>query len=231
MIPFLIYIFLKKYRNQTSAETGLQLNKFLQTRLRIIFTGILVILLALIPVLSRSQNLQLNYKITQGGDDIGWLRLEKNIFGNTSKLLLISEIKTRIFFRITVCTKETSTFENGKLTYSSQFRKTNGSTKLNNQTRLVAQKYEVEKNGEKENLPISFISTNLLSLYFQEPAGISQVYCDNQESFARIIKTDDGGYKVKFPDGNSNCYYYKGGVCTKVMISHTFYSAEIILKP
>ena len=129
------------------------------------------------------------------------------------------------------CTLLVGNLENGKLVYSSQFRKTNGSTKLDKQTRLVAEKYEVLKNGETENLPISFISTNLLSLYFQEPVGINLVYCDNHESFAKIIKTDDGGYKVKFPDGNSNCFYYSGGVCSKIKISHTFYSAEIILKP
>ncbi len=230
MIAFLIYIFLKKYRTGSWTETVLPIRKFLNARFRIIFVG-LIILLLLIPVLSKTQNLRLNYKIIKGGDDIGWLRIEKNITGNRSSLLLVSEIKTRMIFLITVSAKESSAFENGKLVYSSQFRKTNGSTKLDKQTRLVAEKYEVLKNGETENLPISFISTNLLSLYFQEPVGINLVYCDNHESFAKIIKTDDGGYKVKFPDGNSNCFYYSGGVCSKIKISHTFYSAEIILKP
>ncbi len=230
MITFLIYIFLKKYSKQSWANTGLQISKFLSSRFHIIFVSLLIILLSLIPILSKSQNRQLNYKIIQGGDDIGWLRLEKNIAGNTSNLLLISEIKIRILFLITVSAKESSTFENGKLIYSSQFRKINGNTKLDKQTRLVADKYEVLENGEKENLTTSFIGTNLLSLYFQEPIGINFVYCDNHECFTKIIKTDDGGYKVKFPDGNSNSFYYSGGICTKIKISHTFYSAEIILK-
>ena len=230
MLTFLIYIFLKKYGTTSWTGIVLAIRKFLNARFHIIFVGLLILLL-LIPIISKTQNLQLNYKIVQGGDDIGWLRLEKNITANRSNLLLVSEIKTRFIFLITVSAKETATFENGKLIYSSQFRKTNGDTKLDKQTKFVAEKYEVFKNGEKENIPVHFIGTNLLSLYFKEPVGISLVYCDNYECFVKIIKINDGGYKVKFPDGNSNCYYYSGGVCSKIKISHTFYSAEIILKP
>ncbi len=229
MIPFLFYIFLKKYRNQSWAETGLRIRKFLSTRFHIIFVSFLVILLVLIPILSRSQSLLLNYKIVKGGDDIGWLRLEKNIAGSRSTLSLVSQIRTRFIFLITVSAKESSTFENGKLIYSSQFRKTNGDTKLDKQTRLVSNRYEVHENGEKQNLTFPFIGTNLLSLYFQEPIDINVVYCDNHECFIKVTKTDDGGYKVKFPDGNSNIYYYRVGICCKVIISHTFYTAEVIL--
>lgn len=231
MLPFPVYIYLKKYSTQSLAEICLQASKFLNNRLAVIFLSLWIILLVLIPISSKSQNLHLNYKITQGGDEIGWLRLEKNIIANRSNLILVSEIKTRFFFLITVSAKETSTFENGKLIFSSQYRKTNGDTKLDKQTRLVADKYEVLENGGKENLNIACINSNLLNLYFQEPVAISQVYCDNHKCFSQLIRTDDGGYKVKFPDGNSNCFYYTRGICTKIKISHTFYSAEIILKP
>ena len=230
MIPLLIYILFKKYCNKSWAGPGLGISKIIKARFRIIFVS-LIILLLLIPIFSKSQRLQLNYKIIQGEDNIGWLRLDKNITPNKSSLSLVSEIKKRFIFLITVTAKESSTFENGKLIYSSQFRKTNGSVKLNKQTKLVADKYEVLKNGGKETLSISFIGTNLLSLYFQEPIGINLVFCENHECFVKVTKTDDGGYKLKFPDGNSNCYYYKDGICSKVIISHTFYSAEIILNP
>lgn len=229
MIPFLIYILIKKYSRQNYATTGLQKRKQPNAWFHIVFAGILLIILALIPILSRSQYLQLKYKIVQGGDDIGWLRLERIVNGDTSTLLLASELKKRIFFEITVSAKECSVYKSGKLIFSSQFRKTNGNTKLNKQTRLVEDKYVVLEDGEKQNLIFPFIGTNLLSLYFQEPVGINTVYSDNHECFIKVTKTDDGGYKVKFPDGNSNCYYYSNGICTKIIVSHTFYTAEIIL--
>ena len=188
-----------------------------------------MILCALISIASRCQTQQLNYTIIKGGDNIGWLRLEKNIAGNTTALSLISEIKTRAIFLITAFAKDSSTFENRKMIYSSQLRKTNGSTKLHKQTRLVEEKYEVSENGKKENIVLPSISINLLSLYFQEPVGINAVYCDLVKCFAQIVKTDDGGYKVKRPGGNSSTFYYSGGTCTKVIICQSFYTVTIVL--
>jgi hypothetical protein len=227
MVPFLIYIFFKKYRKQNQAATGVSIRKFLSTRVYIIFVS-LIILLLLIPFLSSAQNSLLHYKIVQGGDDIGWLRLEKNITGSRTNLSLVSELRTRVIFLIEVSAKETSVFENGQLLHSSQYRKTNGTVKVNKQTSRVVDKYVVNDNGEKQYLSIPVVVTNLLSLYFQEPTSFSTVYCDKYETFSKITKTDDGGYKVEFPDGNSNTFYYTWGICTKVKISHTFYTAQII---
>ncbi|MEO7308130.1 MAG: DUF6134 family protein [Ferruginibacter sp.] len=231
MIPFFIYMIIKKIRNQSLANFYIQVTKFLSFRYGIIFMGLLIILLALVPLLSRSQSRQLNYKIIQGGDEIGWMRLEKNMTGNRSSLVLVSEIKTRMILLIKVSAKETADFENGKLIHSSQFRKTNGDVKVNKQTRFISDKYEVVEDGEKENLSYRYIGANLLSLYFQEPAGVNVIYCDKHQCFIKVAKTDDGGYKVRFPDGNSNVFYYSGGVCTKIIIEHTFYTASMILKP
>ena len=230
MIPILMIALIKIFHTQPWVNTGLKINKFLNSRFRAVFIGLLVILFAIISIASKSQTLHLNYTITKGGDDIGWLRLEKNIAGNTTKLLMVSEIKTRFIFLITASAKDSSIFENRKMIYSSQFRQTNGSTKLNKQTRLVADKYEVLDDGDKENLSIAFIGVNLLSLYFKEPVGINAVYCDINKCFAPIIKTDDGGYKVKRPDGNSNTFYYSGGTCMKVIICQSFYTVTVILK-
>ena len=227
MITFLIYNIYKKYGNQNRVATGIQVRKFLRTRKHLVFVSLSIILL-LIPFLSSAQNSLLNYKIVQGGDDIGWLRLEKNITGGRTNLSLVSELKTRVIFLIEVSAKETSIFENGLLLYSSQYRKTNGTIKVNKQTSRVVDKYVVNENGEKQYLAIPVVVTNLLSLYFQEPTSFSTVYCDKYETFIKIAKTDDGGYKVEFPDGNSNTFYYTWGVCTKIKISHTFYTAQII---
>lgn len=167
----------------------------------------------------------------QDGDDIGWLSLEKKVAGNSSFITMNSEVSTRMIFSIKVSVKESANFENGKLLYSSMHRSTNGHTKINKQTRLKGSTYEVMENNEKENLAFSFIGANLLSLYFHEPIGVRKVYCDTYEDFRLVTGTEDGGYKVKFTDGSSNCYYYKSGVCTKIKVKHTFYSVEIILIP
>ena len=231
MILFIIYTLLKKYKVQRLIKTYSKISKFLKVSIHTIYDSLLIRLMLLLPIVSIAQNVQLNYKIMQGRNDIGWLRIEKNSTGNKSELLLVSEIKTKVILPITLFTRESSTFENGKLIYSSQFRKTNGTTKLDKQTKLVEDKYEVLENGEKVKLAFPTVYTNLLSLYFQEPITSNSVYCDRQQCFVKITKTEDGGYKMKFPNGNSNCFYYKEGICTKIKIDHSFYSAEIILKP
>jgi hypothetical protein len=231
MILFIIYTLLKKYSNQRKIKTFLKINQFLKGSIHRLLGNLLIRLLLFLPIVSIAQNVKLNYKITQGRNDIGWLRIEKNSTENKADLLLVSEIKTKFILPFTMFTRESSTFENGKLIYSSQFRKTNGSTKLDKQTKLVADKYEVLENGEKVKLAFPTINTNLLSLYFQEPITLNSVYCDKQQCFVKVTKTEDGGYKMKFPNGNSNCFYYKEGICTKIKIGHSFYTAEIILKP
>ncbi len=230
MIPFLIYLLVKKIRKQGNTSHMSLVRVFINTRYRFLLISLVIALIILIPFLSKSQSQQLNYKIVKGNDEIGWLRLDKNTTGNKATLELNSEIKTRMIFLFKVCSKETAAFENGKLIQSTQFRKTNGEVKVNKQTRLTADKYEVIENGEKQKLSVSYIKLNLLSLYFQEPTG-TLLYCDKYECFINITRTDDGGYKVRFPDDNSNVFYYSGGICTRVKIDHTFYTANIILKP
>ncbi len=231
MLPFLIYCLIKKYSRQQRFNKIFVVAAIQQHRLQLIIAGLLLLLLAIIPVLSKAQPCQLNYKIIKGGDEIGWLTLEKKVQGNTCSMLMVSEVSTRMIFQINVSTKETAAFEDGKLIFSSQYRKTNGNTKVDKQTRFVIDKYEVVRNGKKQDLDFHFIGTNLLSMYFNEPVGINFVYCDNQESFVSLEKKEDGGYRVTFPDGNSNCFYYSGGICNRIKVTHTFYSAEIILKP
>lgn len=231
MIPFLIFMYIKKHGKKTWAKAGLLVRTLFTASFSLVYIGILLLLLSLIPKLSKSQTRQMHYTILQGDDKVGWLSLESDINGNRSTMNLISEVKTRILFLINVSTKESSTYENGKLIHSTLFRKNNGSVKLNKQTKFAGGKYEVVENGAKETLSHSFIGLNLLSLYFKEPVGIDMVYCDNHECFIKIIKMNDGGYKIKFPDGNSNCYYYSGGICTKIKIQHSFYSAIIIQSP
>lgn len=231
MILFIIYTFLKKYSNRDWIRTKLRKSIFFKVNIHRFLVSLLIVFMLFMSMLSNAQNFQLNYKIVRNGVVIGWLRLDKNTIGNKSVLLLVSEIKTKIIFPISVFAKESSTFENGKLIYSSQIRKTNGNIKWDKQTKLTENEYEVTTNGEKEKLSISTITENLLSLYFQEPIDSKLVYCDNQQCFVKIARTNDDGYKVAFPNGNANYFYYKDGICTKIKIVHTLYSAEVFLNP
>ena len=230
MIPMLIYLFLKKIRRQKQDEISLKkvapvFNSFIRMMV------CLLICLLISGILINACGQKLNYTVVRNGNNIGWMKLEKTTDGNFCKMILSSEIKFRIILLISATVVESACFSNDKLIFSSQYHITNGDVKVNKQTRLGTDGYEVTANNEKEKLNIPGIGFNLICLYFQEPILQKKVYCDKQQCFADIEKGHDGGYKVSFPNGDSNCYYYNGGICTKVRIEHTFYSAELILNP
>ena len=230
MLLIICYTLFKKYIAQNILSSSSKIASYLKTIITKLPICFYIILITFLPLKSFSQNSRLDYKVMFSGNDIGWLRLEKNDNGNKSDLLLISEIKTRLLFPIRVFSKETSTYENGKLIYSSQFRKTNGKTNLNKEIRFVENEYEMIENNKTTKLSCTNINSNLLRLFFQEPKNTKEVYCDNQQCFLNVTKADDGGYKMKFPNGNCNRFYYKEGICIKIKMEHKFYIAEIIIE-
>lgn len=230
MALFLIYILSIQQHSKTWLKGSLQLLKISRMHFHTYFLIFLYVLSLSFSILTKAQNSSLHYKIMRGGNDIGNLQLEKKNIGNKSNLLLTSEIKTHLFVSITVSVKESAIFENGKMIFSSQFRKTNGVTKLDKETHFVTDKYVVTENGEKEKLNFTTIESNVLSLYFNEPINLQSAYSDKQQCYFKVIKMKDGGYKIKFPDGNMNSFYYQDGVCTKVKITNPFYSIDIIQK-
>lgn len=159
------------------------------------------------------------------------MKLEKNVDGHKSDMSLVSEIKTRVVVPVRIHVEELSTFENGKLVFSSQLRKTNGKVKTDSQTKLIDNKYEMTENGVRNRFPLPAINANLLSLFFEEPVAKDLVFVEKQQRFLRIVKTDDGGYQLKFPNGNKNCFYYSRGICTKIKVQHNLYAVEVIFTP
>ena len=152
MLLIIFYTLLKKYNTQNLIKIPLKIGSYLKVNIPEFLIHFFIRLMLFLPLLSLSQNSRLDYKVMFSGNNIGWLRLEKNVTGNKSDLLLVSEIKTKVLFPITVFSKESSTFENGKLIHSSQFRKTNGTTKINKEIRFVKDAYEVIENEKKTKL-------------------------------------------------------------------------------
>ena len=177
-----------------------------------------------------AQERKLIYNIMRNGDIVGTLNFTETKSSNAIKFNLTSQVKTRFIFTFTANVKEESTFKEGVLTYSSLYRNLNGKEKVNKQTRLDGKIYNVNNKGKTEQVKIYPILYNLHSLYCYEPKQRSVVYSDNFSKYLPIEKIYDNKYKVTMPDGNYNYYYYKDGICQKVEIHHSLYSAEIVLK-
>lgn len=226
MIPTILFILLKRY-SLYHPERAERLMILITKTSRIM---LLLILNIMITGLAFSQEKKLEYQIKRNGDVVGNINFNQSCAGNRMTLKLESELKTRFIFTITASTREETIYDNGILTWSSIYRKTNGSEKANKKIKASGNGYVLYKDNKSETLNNYPIRYNMLSFYYMEPVAVNQAYSDVFEQFVNIQKTADHKYKVLLPDGNSNNYHYENGILSRVDISSTFYSASIQLK-
>lgn len=191
---------------------------------------ILSVVLQSIITYTSAQEKKLQYEIKRNGDIVGNIWLTQNINGGRTTLSMESEVKTRFIFTFTAKAKEETIYDNGIMTWSSIFRKLNGNVKADKKTKATGTVYTIYKGDKTETLNNYPIRYNMLSVYLLEPVSISKVYSDNFQQHVDIEKISDHHYKIKFPDGNYNEYFYSNGICSSVKIHHTLYSATIELK-
>ncbi len=227
MIPTLIYLLLRKYR-KTHPDAAIKLQKTIGRIGRIIVLLIVFIAAAHLVV---AQERKLDYVIKRKGNEVGTLSFTQYAAGNKTRLKMESVVRTRFILLFTAKAKEESIYENGVLTWSSIYRKMNGNEKANKRTTLAGTGYVIRKGEKTETLSNYPIRYNMLSLYVQEPVNNWKVYSDNFQEFLNIETVAAHHYKIRFPDGNSSEYFYRNGICVKVKLNHSLYSASIELKP
>jgi len=191
-------------------------------------TLLIVLLLATMTSINAQQK-KLEYNIKRNGDVVGNIYFIQGIVGNRTVLTMESEVNTRFIFSFKAKAKEEVIYDNGIMTWSSIFRKLNGNVKVDKKTKANGNAYTVYKGGKTETLNNYPIRYNMLSVYISEPVNITKVYSDNFQQQIDIQKITDHHYKIKFPDGNYNEYFYTNGVCSKIEIHHSMYSATIEL--
>ena len=229
MVPTLLYLLIKKFRRQDWGKIKKAfISRLFIRRNQVIAT--LVILMLLVSLVLTAQKQIRNYKVMRKGSEIGWVTLLKQTDSSTATISLESEIKTKFIFTFSSAAKEVSEFRYGRLWHSYFYRKVNGNVKADRNTQLSGNSYEVNERSGKTTLNLLPVTFNTLCMYFQEPVNLKQVYSDNQQSFLDIRKEPDGAYTINFPDGSTNSFYYSSGVCYKVKVESTFYSAVLLLK-
>jgi hypothetical protein len=226
MIPTIIYLLLRRYR-RSNPEKAERVAIMLQKTTRLL---LFLILLLLISHFALPQSTKLEYSITRKGNNIGTMSFSRHLSGNKTIFKIESNVKARLIFVITVKALEEAIYENGIMTWSFLYRKMNGTEKVNKKTTLLGNNYVIIKGHHSETLNTYPIRYNMICLYLNEPTDIPKVYSDNFQQFLDIETLGDHHYKISFPDGNFNEYYYTNGLCSKVEVNHRFYSSTIELK-
>lgn len=227
MIPVLIILYIKKNRKQLTTHClGLLQNKPGIFRFIVLFIACVAIGKTII-----GQTKHYQYEVKKGGNSIGEINITHTVSGPVNSLLLVSDIRYRLLFLFTAKSKEEVVFTNGVMTYSSIYREQNGDKKIQAKTRKGSSTYIIERDDNKRtelNIPAIYFHT--ISLYITEPAAYRAVYIDKFQQLVTIQNISAHHYKVTFPDGNYNEYFYQEGVCKTIKVSQSFFNAEIELK-
>ena len=194
---------------------------------RLIFLFLLLLLMSLFAF---PQFTKLEYSIKRKGSEIGTMSFSQYYSGNKTMFKMESEIKTRFIFLITAKVLEEAVYENGIMIWSTVYQKLNSNERVNKKTKLMGRNYVVTKGQQSETISSYPIQFNMVCLYISEPLRISKVYSDNFQQFLDIQTLGDHHYKITFPDGNYNEYYYTNGLCSKVEENHLFYNSTLELK-
>jgi len=199
---------------------------FLLVQTRLLYVGKILLCMAIgffFTVAAKAQEKNLSYNIKRGSNKVGAMNLKEVRSGSKISLDLESEVKASFIFSFKASGIEKAVFDNGILVYSSIYQKLNGSEKINKQTKLVGKNYIVTNKGTQENLEHTAIYYTMVCLYTHEPIKTNRIYSDKFQKYLNIETIADHHYKINFPDGNSNEYYYQNGICTKIEVEHSFY--------
>lgn len=189
-----------------------------------------VLLLASTGDDARLQDQQLQYAVHRQGEKVGVLSYQHKTEGGQTTYTIRSDVKVSMLLSFRVEAWEQSVYRNNVLQSSSLVRKVNGRERTNKQILNTGNKITItSKNNEtlEKNYVIHY-STHCL--YVNEPVIYTSVFSDNYQQFLHIEKLAPQHYRIKFPDGGSNEYFYQGGICRRVKLRSRLFDAEFVLQ-
>jgi hypothetical protein len=225
MITSLILVLIRQYQKKHPQQFNAFIGKaFFFSRL----VALLIVCL-LLSIQVKPQERELNFTIKRNGSDVGKMVLKEIKTGTRTSYKLHSDITATILFSFNLKANEEAVYVNGILQSSFVHRYLNGNEKSNKNTRLAGDIYLLNKKGSEQKTLSSIIRYNTLSMYTQEPVLFTAVYSDSFQQFVPIQKINLNHYKVVFPDGNYNEYFYDNGIVAKIKLNNSLFKAEVEL--
>jgi hypothetical protein len=170
----------------------------------------------------------ITYKVVRNDEVIGTIQITCNTQNDSKTYSLESKITAKYIFKFNITGKETSIYKNGVLVYSSVFRKLNNKIKANHTIVYDKEQYHLKLADELERLDFNKIQQNLVTLYFNEPKGVTSIFCDNQKEMVKLQALGNGRYKVDFLNGKYNIFHYENGRCIKIEANSNLFNVTLI---
>ena len=211
--------------------TGVQWNKLIDLvknglfKLKYLAPFLLISMISPGVVENISENVE--FEILNKDKIIGFITIDKRVEGKRTTYQVVSRVETKFLIKFKAIGNETSVYKNDTLVYSSMYRKVNKKIKVDQIVEFKDGNYYLD---DKQIIDLSdpeIIRCNLVQLYFDEPVGISKVYCDKQKRFLNVDPIEEGKYKVQFKRGNYSVFNYKNGKCISIDAVGTFFKVRL----
>jgi len=224
MLLIILMILIDRFKHRLPILDNLDLEKY-----KAFFRIVPVVIISLLLTSGvKGQASQLQFKILKNDKSIGTLKIEKVQTEPYTDYQLSSTVETSFIKKFHVKASEKSRYKDEQLVYSSVNRSINN--KSNHPKELVYEKnqYFIEDADGRRVYDHPEINTNMVILYFKEPLNLSSVYCDNQQSMVEIKNLGENRYRIDFPDGNANVFYYEQGECVQVDVFSKLFKVKLL---
>jgi|SRR5690242_5876864 hypothetical protein len=179
---------------------------------------------------SAAQEKTSHYDVIRNGNVIGYLNVTQKVKDSFIYLRLQSEVKASLLFYSYDCkTIEDAVFVNGAMVYSWYYKKENGK-EVSIHTKKSNGYFKVVNNGDKGFQSYSSLDNNMLQLYGNSPGTDIKVYSNHFQQLLDLKKVAENTYRLTLPDGNSNYYHYKNGICTQVDVERALFTIHFVLR-
>lgn len=178
---------------------------------------------------AKAQEKVLLYDVIRSGNVIGYVHVVKKTENNTVLLNLESKVDTRFIFSYSNYIKETAVFQNGLMMYGSYYQKENGKETYKAVT-WNGHYCTMESNGRSSGKMYSPVQSNYILLFCEAPRTLTKIFSTHYGKFINLEKISENKFKLTFPDGSNNFYYYENDICNRVDIERTLFTVHFILK-
>ncbi|MCB0854800.1 MAG: hypothetical protein KDD63_21410 [Bacteroidetes bacterium] len=180
------------------------------------------------PINVYAQNL--TYEVYKGNSKIGEMDVKRHY--NNGTWTYSSDSKVQVSFLVSVDLQfmYEATFTNNTLQRSLTQNMRDGKIRESSKGRRVGNQYVTDVNGETNTTSVDQIDECILTLYYHEPEGKTQIFSERWGKFIPVKKLGTHKYALVLPNGDENHMTYEKGICTELQINHTLATLYFKLK-
>ena len=153
----------------------------------------------------------ITYRVTWRGDSIGYMIAQRESEPEFESYSLIAESKISVLFDFKMKTTYDTDYYQGSLKSAKTKSMLNQKERFYSSIEKAPEGYTIETKKGKSKFD-GEIKESIVSMYFKEPHK-GTIFSERFGEMCPIKKVEKGKYRLSKPDGRTNMYFFKDGIC------------------